>query len=557
MTTRARFLIAAMRAFVLLLGAGSLWLARDGMNPDGVSYLDASDVYLSGSWASGTGYWSPLYPMLLAAARFVGGQSAVRELVIAQSVNLVVFLLAFAALEYLIREVQRTTVARRPGPPTPNDTIWLALVYALFALTTVRWTRVWLVTPDMCVLVIVLVVGGLCVRLTSGRGGWPSVVVLGVMLALGYLAKAAMFPIAFVVLATLAIERRRSGRLRQAIVAGAVFLVVAAPQVAYATRLKGSLTFGDVGRLNYLWYVAGVPGPVTSDLPLPSRLPSPAATGQTVVPLDSARDAHPAIYDIDAPVAGTLPIWYDAGYWFRGVTAPLLPLALVRAVVRHARAYVELFGFLLAGGLAAMLAVRLSRRELGAVRPVAVVLVPSLAALVMYALVLVQSRYVSPFALLSLAALVPPWATDAVSRRLRIGILVGAALAMPLVVSYARFDGSFWHGAARDRANLVEALAARGIGPGARIGFIGEAYDAMWARPARVRFVSLVPRPEAGRFWALDEAGRASVLAHMRQRGARTIIAERPAPGVRIEGWEPLPSAGPPARELIVYGGPR
>jgi hypothetical protein len=557
MTTRARYLIAAMRAFVLLLGAASLWLAREGMNPDGVAYLDASDVYLSGSLASGTSYWSPLYPMLLAAARMVGGRSAEREIVIAQGVNLLVFLLAFAALEYFIREVRRTTLARRPGPPTPNDTIWLALVYALFALATVRWIRVWLVTPDMFVFAIVLVVGALCVRLTSGRGGWTSVVALGVTLGLGYLAKAAIFPIAFVVLATLALERRRKHGARQAMVAGAAFLAIAAPQMAYTSLLKGSVTFGDVGRLNYLWYVAGVPGPVTSDLPLPAGLPSPAATGQTLAPLDSARDAHPAIYDIDAPIPGTLPIWYDAGYWFRGVTAPIRPMAIARAVVRYARSYLELYGLLLAGGLAAALVVRLSRRDLAAMRPTAAVLVPSVAALAMYALVLVQSRYVAPFAVLAFLAVVPPWATDAVSRRLRLGLLVGAALAIPLVVSDARFDGTFWRGAARDRANLVAALGARGIGPGSRIGFIGEAYDAMWARAARVRFVSLVPRPEAGQFWMLDDAGRAAVIEHMRRHGARAIIAELPAPGVRIEGWERLPSAGPPTRALIVYGGPR
>jgi len=61
MTSRARILIAALRAFVLMFGAAAIWFARDGMNPDGVAYLDASDVYLSGGWpASGTGYWSPL-----------------------------------------------------------------------------------------------------------------------------------------------------------------------------------------------------------------------------------------------------------------------------------------------------------------------------------------------------------------------------------------------------------------------------------------------------------------------------------------------------------------
>jgi len=558
MTSRARILIAALRAFVVVFGAAALWLSRDAMSPDGVAYLDASDVYLSGGWpAAGTGYWSPLYPTLLAGARLVAGQGAARELLIAQGVNLLLFLCTFTALEYLVREVRWTTRARLPGAP-PNDTAWQVLVYAFFGVLTVGWIRVWTLTPDMAVAAIVFAIAAVCIRLITGRGRWPSFVVLGLLLGLGYLAKAVLLPIGVFTLATLAVLlRRRPGGLTQIAAAALIFLGIAAPQIAYTSRLKGSPTIGDVGRLNYLWFVADVPGPVSSAFPLPARLPSPTATGQTLTRLDAARGSHPAVYDIDAPIPGTLPIWYDAGYWYRGVVAPVRPGAIARALVRHARVYLELFGFLLAGGAAAALAGPVSRRLLLAMRPAPVLIVPALAALALYALVLVQSRYVAPFALLLFAGLVPPWATDAVSRRLRVGFAVGAVTGLPLIAYQARVDGSYWHGSAQRRANVVAALAERGIGPGSRIGFIGEAYDALWARTARLRFVSLVPLAEAPRFWELDPGSRAAVLSHMRQRGAQAIVAEAPALGVDTEGWEPLPSAGMPRSELIVYTGPR
>ncbi len=558
MTSRARILIAALRAFVLMFGAAALWFARDGMNPDGVAYLDASDVYLSGGWpAAGTGYWSPLYPTLLAVARLVAGRSAARELAIAQGVNLIVFLCAFAALEYLVREVRWATRARHPGSP-PNDTTWRTLVYALFGVVTIGWIRLWMLTPDVAVVAIVLATAGVCIRLAIGRGRWPSVVMLGVLLGIGYLTKAALLPFGGFVLGTLAarLRRRRDG-LAQVAVATVVFLGVGSPQVVYASRLKGSATFGDVGRLNYLWFVANVPGPVTSAFPLPARLPSPSASGQTLTRLDPVRDAHPAIYDIDAPIPGTLPIWYDAGHWYRGVTAPILPVAIARAIVRHARVCLELFGFLLVGGAAAALAGPVSWRDVLAMRPSPMLVVPAVAVIAMYALVLVQSRYVAPFSLLLFAGLVPPWATDALSRRLRTGLAVGAVAALPGVAYQVRVDSSYWHGSARTRANVVAALAARGVGPGSRIGFIGEAYDALWARTARLRFVSLVPLAEAQRFWELDAAGRAAVLLHMQRQGAQAIVADSPVAGVNIDGWERLPSAGVPRSELIVYTGPR
>ena len=558
MTSRARILIAALRAFVLVFGPAMLWLSRDGVNPDGVAYLDASDVYLGGGWpASGTGYWSPLYPMMIAGARWVAGTGPGRELAVAQGVNLLLFLCAFAGLEFLIREVRWATRARQPGAP-PNDTTWRVLVYALFGAATIDWIRLWTITPDMAVAAVVFATGGLGVRIASGHGRWPSVAALGALLGLGYLAKAALFPVGIAVIATLAVVvRRRPGGLRQVSLVALIFLAIGAPQIAYVSHLKGSPTFSDVGRLNYFWYIADVPGPVSSVFPLPARLPSPSANDQTLRPLDPVRDPHPAIYDIDAPIPGTLPIWYDAGHWYRGVTAPLLPVAVARAVVRHARVYVQLFGFVLVGGLAAALAGPASRRALVAMQPSLILVAPSAAALAMYALVLVQERYMAPFPVLLFGGLVPPWATDALSRRLRTGFAVGAVALLPIMAYRARGDGTYWHGSAQARASVVDALAARGIGPGSRVGFIGEAYDAIWARAARLRFVSLVPLAETERFWALDATGRAAVLRHMQQQGAQVIIAESPAPGVNIDGWERLPSAGVPRPELIVYTGLR
>jgi hypothetical protein len=69
--------------------------------------------------------------------------------------------------------------------------------------------------------------------------------------------------------------------------------------------------------------------------------------------------------------------------------------------------------------------------------------------------------------------------------------------------------------------------------------------------------VSLVPLAEAERFWDLDASGRSAVLAHMRDHGATAVIAESPALGVDITGWERLPAAGVPRSELMIFGGLR
>ena len=553
--TRARIVVAVARAFVLAFGVTSLWLTRDALNPDGIAYLDASDVYLAGGWpASGSGYWSPLYPTLLAAARKIGGTSVAREQTIAQIVNVAIYVLAFAALEWLIRAMRARTAPEAAAEP--NDTTWRVLAYALFAWAMVGWIQPSFITPDLLVAAISLGIAACSVRLTTGRGGWGTTAGLGVLLALGYLAKAAMFPIAIVVLAVLAFVLRRQRGIARAGLAAVVFLALSAPQIAYVSRLKGTPTFGDVGRLNYLWFVADVPGPVSSSFALPATLPSHDASNQRLTALAGDR-REPAVYDIDAPIPGTLPIWYDAGYWYRGVTGPLKVKPVIRAAVRHARVYFEMLGFLLVGGAAAALVAGATRRNVLAMRPDPVLVVPALAAFAMYGLVLVQTRYVAPFALLLFAGLVPPRATDELSRRLRTGFAAGAILGLPLVMHLVRVERLFWYNAARDRTAVVNDLEAKGVPAGARLGYVGEAYDALWARAGRFRFVSVVPSVEADRFWALDEAGRARVMTHMRERGVVAIVAEAPVMGINTAGWESLPAAGKPKPSLIVWTGVR
>lgn len=556
MSTRARSLVTVMRAFVLVFGTAALWLGRDGMNPDGVAYLDVSDVYLTGDWTSGSGYWSPLYPMLLAFARLIGGTQPARELAIAQVVNFVAFLAAFAALEFFIRSMRLVTAERHPGA-APNDLAWRVLVYALFAVVTVGWIRLWLLTPDMLVAAIVLAVAGVSIRIAVDRAGWASVVMLGVLLGLGYLTKAALLPVGIVVIVTLAfvVRRRRSpGWPARIAVATGLFLIIAAPQAIYVSRTSGRPTFSDVGRLSYLWFIAGVPGPISSAFALPVSLPPPDGEPHTLETLDPSRDGGPAVYDVVAPLPGTLPVWYDAGYWYRDVTASLYPLQIARALVRNARVYLEVFGFLLVGGLASMVTGRLARREVSAVQPAWVIVIPALAACVMYALILVQTRYVAPFALPLFAGLVPPWAVDDLSRRLRRGFAVGAVAALPLVLHQVKVDTAVWRGSASVRETFVAALTARGIGPGTRLAFVGDAYDAHWARLGRLRFVTLLPRAEAPRLWHLDEGERAKVLDAMTRSGAQAIIAESPVPGMSFAGWQRLPPAGAASPELLLHG---
>src|SRR5688572_12242727 len=115
-TLRQRLLLAVTRLLIVVLGVLSAWTWRHTLNPDGIAYIDVSGHYLAGNWPlSNSGYWSPLYPSLLAAGRLLGSTDIANAWVIAHAVNLLLFLGNIAAAEYFIRSVRSVTPRDDPG----------------------------------------------------------------------------------------------------------------------------------------------------------------------------------------------------------------------------------------------------------------------------------------------------------------------------------------------------------------------------------------------------------------------------------------------------------
>ena len=130
-----------------------------------------------------------------------------------------------------------------------------ALGYSIFAVTILNIIPIGLVHPDLLVAVFCCLAGWAMLRFRrTPRMG--RAVVLGLVLALGYYAKAPFFPIGFVFIACGCFEWPLS---RRTILLGGtalvVFLLVSAPFIAALSRAKGRLTFGDSGRLNYAFFI--------------------------------------------------------------------------------------------------------------------------------------------------------------------------------------------------------------------------------------------------------------------------------------------------------------
>ena len=366
---------------LLALAGAQAWSARFYATPDGVSYMDLSDAVLTGQWGELlNAYWSPLYPALIGVMRAVLRPSAYWEFGIPHLLNFLLFAASLAAFEYFVAALRRLGRERwnKPGLDTP----WgLVGAYALFGAFTLMMTPLVLPTPDLLVSAASFLVFGALLRLRYDIAPRTSGIVLGLALAAGSLAKSFIIPWAGICIVT-ALVSLRGRSMKPAVVAMGIWLVAVVPLTVGLSTRYGHITFGDTGRLTYVWYVNQVETPSRKLMPHAAATPATDSVlrGIAVTP--------------DAP--GTNPVWYDPARWYADLH-PRFDLARQASVVGTLMS--EYIGTLAPVFLVvAFWLIVVGRVELlDWLRRTWPVVVPAVAALIAYSLVLVTTRYVAPF----------------------------------------------------------------------------------------------------------------------------------------------------------------
>ncbi len=398
---------------VVALAGFQAYAQRYAVGPDGVAYLDLSDAVVAGHWGGLVNlYWSPLYPLLIGAARLVARPTPAAEVPLVHVVNALAFIATFSAYEYFLTPVLRIASDTRHavlGGPWGR-----AAAYALFVCVAFTLTPIELTTPDLLAAAATFAALGALLRLQRSAGNAGSAaLVLGVSLGLGGLAKSFMIPWAIVCFAVAAIALRKHGLGRVA-TAMVLFLVFVGPWTAALTRAVRRLTFGDTGRMTYAWYVNHEDAPSLGGVPMGAR----TARTEAILPGSGVTG--------DAP--GTDPMWFDPDRW-KGPVAPHFNVhdQFVSLTI-SGRFYVENLAPFLFLILLIAVAPAASRRD--AWRRTWVVLVPVSAGMLGYAMVLVTARYFMAFALAGTLVLL---ATLPVPRRVHpLAMLVGVAIPIGL-----------------------------------------------------------------------------------------------------------------------------
>ncbi|MHC4476808.1 MAG: hypothetical protein ACYTEL_14270 [Planctomycetota bacterium] len=223
---------------------------------------------MRGDWdAAINPVWSPMYSWILGVLMRVLEPPMEWEFPIVHLANFAIYVVALVCFEYFWRQLtlyRRTRIQRESGETLINlpDWAWSVIGYLLFVVVSLHLIEIWAVTPDMLMSAFVYLAGGILVRLRMGFIGMRSFIFLGLVLGLGYLAKAVMLPIALVFLG---VSLFTVENVRRAIPLGSmamvVFALVSVPFITIVSIAQGELTFGDAGTLTYARYINGVPYP--------------------------------------------------------------------------------------------------------------------------------------------------------------------------------------------------------------------------------------------------------------------------------------------------------
>ena len=302
----------------LALGLLQAWAAchHSTINPDMISYLDIADAYSRWDWSKAiNAYWSPLYSWILGVVMFVLRPSPCWELTIVRLVGFGIYVFALACFSlfwFELMRYRRSLLAEFAIDGSENlpEWAWLSLGYTLFVWSSLCLIGIRMATPDMCVAAFVYLAAAVLLRIRLASSKSLMFGLLGVILGFGYLAKAAMFPLAFVFLGVSVFLGGKKSLLL-VLFAFLSFSVVAGPFLTAISKAKGRLTFGDTGRLNYSWYVNGTTRWIHWQ-------GEGLGVGTPVHPTRKVFD-RPAVYEFGSPVGGTYPPWYDPSYWYQGV----------------------------------------------------------------------------------------------------------------------------------------------------------------------------------------------------------------------------------------------
>ncbi|MGE5644851.1 MAG: hypothetical protein ACM336_03560 [Acidobacteriota bacterium] len=511
---------------------------------DGISYLEIAEAYRKGLWHEAINcYWSPLYSWVIAAWTILTQPFGWSEFESLRTLNSTIFLASFAAFLFFTRELSLLLRC-------PNGFFYRTVTCLTFLWGSIGLIGVWRPLPDLLVTALIYTGAGLLLRLRR-TGSLRLAALLGAVLGCGYLAKTAVLGIALLFLAGV-------GGRRRIPVAGCALAAVAVPWIMAVSLSAHRFTIGDSGWINYAWEVGEVRRST-------GWQGGPAGFGTPKHP-PRLINTSPEVLEFASPVPGVYPLWRDPSHWYEGLQNKFGLAKQLRAAQKNG-----VYALVLLLGCPALLVAlpvmvgASRRREL--FRRVWFLLIPCAAAVAMYVLVFLESRYIAGFLVVLGVSVFGVTLANSDSRATKaIAVFIGAILLALFTVidlvadTRIRVDPTFRQ-VMSARSRLAEELREHGIGRGTQVGYIGLAINAYSIRLCGARIICEVPvlalrnsdlprtvldgTREIDKFWRSSPARRAEILAAMHGLGAEAVIADLVPEWAPTGGWIELKTRVP------------
>jgi hypothetical protein len=520
----------------IAVSVARVWFTRYELTPDSMSYLDIARALAEGRWhAAINAYWSPGYPVLVSLFLRFFRPNAYWEFPLVHLVNLLILVGTLASFQMFWREALQwhRIYSNRRETEIPEDTFW-ALGYAVFGIAILNIITVGLVGPDLLMAAFCLLAGWSALRFRRAPS-FGRALLLGLVLALGYYVKAPFFPMATIFILCAFWQWRVLPRT--ALLAGttaAVFLLVSAPLVIALSRESGRLTFGDAARISEAFYVDGVQyyrhwqgGPPGSGTPIHTT---------------HMLNEFPQIYEFGANDMGTYPPWYAPSYWYAGIRPHFV---IKRQVVLFIRNLAVEFQIIMESGavlvcVAIILALLAGypKHWLQGLCRVWFVWIPGAVALMMFALIHVESRFLGGWLVLLFAgalcvcSLPPDTGTREAVRGIGIAALITVGAAVMLKTSREAVGIDHAEGRSSEDATIATGLLQDGLHAGDDVAVIGDGTGSYWAHLARLHIIAEIPADSASRpglpamdFWESGPESQKRALGILQRTGAKAVIA--------------------------------
>ena len=522
----------------ILLGFIQAWAHRHNSPGDAIAYMDIGDAYMYGDWKEAVNAsWSPLYSLILGLMLFILKPSSYLEFTCVTIVNFVIYLFTIFCFDFFLCKLvlyhkKKSIELSKDDYVTFPEWSLIALGYGFFIFSSLIVLNVSSANPDMLCAGIIFLVSGIMLHIRTRNSKWFLFFLLGLLLGLGYLAKEAMFPLVFVFLLIGIFSvndfKKKISCILTVLIA---FLIVAGPYIFILSKSKGYFTYGEAGKLNYLWDVNNIHYPSQGEI---------SKNGIPKHPFKKIFD-NPAIYEFGTRFEqATFPLVYDSSYWYEGVHPHFNLKQQLKTLLINIKMYFHIFfNFYLELIFVFILLFYLSQRKLLFLKDIlgySILVFPAIIVLGMYSLVHVEPRYIGIFVLLLwlglfLAVRLPD---SEASRK----FLSSATIAI-LIIIMGKISYEITHNvssiiqdlAKGKQANtmwvVANGLSKMGIKPLDKVVTIVDGTNQYWARLARVKIIAEMPsEDDVNKFWEAQDAVKLNLMKAIVKTGAKAIVTK-------------------------------